>query len=73
MFLPGRDGLARINCHVAPLPAYWRYPPGKLQRMNASPNKKILLVEDEVDVVDMLTLQLRKAGGFCISVANDGA
>lgn len=37
------------------------------------PNKKILLVEDEGDVVDLLTLQLRKAGGFLVSVANDGA
>ncbi len=41
--------------------------------MNPSPNKKILLVEDEVDVVDMLTLQLRKAGGFLVTVAKDGA
>lgn len=41
--------------------------------MKDSPNKKILLVEDETDVVDLLTLQLRKAGGFLVSVANDGA
>ncbi len=41
--------------------------------MNRSSNKKILLVEDEVDVIDLLTLQLRKSGGFLISVAHDGA
>jgi len=41
--------------------------------MTRSPSQKILLVEDETDVVDLLTLQLRKAGGFIVSVANDGA
>jgi phosphate regulon transcriptional regulator PhoB len=41
--------------------------------MNPSPKKKILIVEDEVDVVDLLTLQLQKAGGFLVSVAHDGA
>ena len=35
--------------------------------MTISPNKKILIVEDEPDVVDLLTLQLRKAGGFSVS------
>jgi phosphate regulon transcriptional regulator PhoB len=41
--------------------------------MSASPNKKILIVEDEPDVVDLLALQLRKAGGFSIATAQDGA
>ena len=41
--------------------------------MNRSSNKKILLVEDEVDVVDLLTLHLRKADGYLLSVAHDGA
>ncbi len=41
--------------------------------MSASPNKKILIVEDEPDVVDLLVLQLRKAGGFTIITASDGA
>lgn len=41
--------------------------------MSPSPNKKILIVEDEPDVVDLLTLQLRKAGGFSIVTAPDGA
>ena len=35
-------------------------------------NKKILIIEDEADVVDLLSMQLRKAGGFSIAVANDG-
>jgi DNA-binding response OmpR family regulator len=41
--------------------------------MSLSPNKKILIVEDEPDVVDLLILQLRKAGGFSVVVAKDGA
>jgi phosphate regulon transcriptional regulator PhoB len=41
--------------------------------MTNSPNKKILVVEDEPDVVDLLALQLRKAGGFSIVTAQDGA
>jgi phosphate regulon transcriptional regulator PhoB len=41
--------------------------------MSASPNKKILIIEDEPDVVDLLTLQLRKAGGFSTATAHDGA
>jgi two-component system phosphate regulon response regulator PhoB len=41
--------------------------------MTVSPNKKILIVEDEPDVVDLLTLQLRKADGFSAIVAHDGA
>src|SRR2546423_632235 len=35
-------------------------------------SKTILVIEDERDVVDLLTLNLRKAGGFTITVANDG-
>jgi DNA-binding response OmpR family regulator len=41
--------------------------------MEAASGKKILIVEDERDVVDLLTLNLRKAGGFIISTASDGA
>lgn len=41
--------------------------------MSPSPNKKILIVEDEPDVADLLILQLRKAGGFSVVTANDGA
>jgi len=41
--------------------------------MSNSSNKKILIVEDEPDVVDLLALQLRKAGGFSIITAQDGA
>ena len=41
--------------------------------MEAAAGKKILIVEDERDVVDLLTLNLRKAGGFIISTAPDGA
>jgi DNA-binding response OmpR family regulator len=36
------------------------------------PSKKILIIEDEPDVVDLLTLQLRKGGEFTASVATDG-
>ena len=36
-------------------------------------SKRILIVEDENDVVDLLTLNLRKAGGFLVSKAGDGA
>ena len=41
--------------------------------MSTAPNNRILIVEDEPDVVDMLTLNLRKADGFTISTASDGA
>jgi len=41
--------------------------------MNRLPTSKILIVEDEPDVVDLLTLQLRKAGGFFVITAADGA
>ena len=41
--------------------------------MSASPNKKILIIEDEADVIDLLTLPLRKAGEFTIATAHDGA
>ena len=40
--------------------------------MEAASGKRILIVEDERDVVDLLTLNLRKAGGFVISTAADG-
>jgi two-component system phosphate regulon response regulator PhoB len=41
--------------------------------MQAASGKTILIVEDERDVVDLLTLNLRKAGGFSITTASDGA
>jgi len=41
--------------------------------MDAVSSKRILIVEDENDVVDLLTLNLRKAGGFLVSKAGDGA
>src|SRR5437660_7565270 len=41
--------------------------------MDAESSKRILIVEDEKDVIDLLTLNLRKAGGFSVSIANDGA
>jgi len=37
------------------------------------PNKKILIIEDEPDVVDLIDLQLKKAGGFSVTIAADGA
>jgi two-component system phosphate regulon response regulator PhoB len=40
--------------------------------MTAAPGKNILIVEDERDVIDLLTLNLRRVGGFIISTANDG-
>src|SRR5437867_7353886 len=40
--------------------------------MEAAPGKRILSIEDERDVVDLLTCSLRKAG-FTISTATDGA
>jgi two-component system phosphate regulon response regulator PhoB len=36
-------------------------------------DKRILIIEDERDVVDLLALHLRKAGRFAISTASDGA
>ena len=41
--------------------------------MVATSSKTILIIEDEKDVVDLLALNLRKAGGFAITVARDGA
>ncbi|MBA3762886.1 MAG: winged helix-turn-helix domain-containing protein [Chthoniobacterales bacterium] len=40
--------------------------------MNSTAGNKILVIEDEPDVVDMLTLALRKAGGFTVTTAADG-
>jgi two-component system phosphate regulon response regulator PhoB len=40
--------------------------------MNATSNLRILIVEGEKDVMDMLTLNLRKAG-FTVTTARDGA
>jgi len=41
--------------------------------MNSTASNRILIIEDEQDVVDMLTLNLRKVEGFVISSATDGA
>jgi DNA-binding response OmpR family regulator len=41
--------------------------------VSAAPNKKILIVEDEPDVVEMLTRAFNRAPGFSISTAFDGA
>src|SRR6188768_2919731 len=41
--------------------------------MTSPPSNRILIIEDEQDVIDMLTLNLRKAGGFALSTATDGA
>lgn len=40
--------------------------------MSAASGKNILIVEDERDVIDLLTLNLRRAGGFTLSTATDG-
>src|SRR5215213_2970445 len=40
--------------------------------MTSMPSNRILIIEDEPDVVDMLTLNLRKVEGFTISSAKDG-
>ena len=40
--------------------------------MPAAPGKNILIIDDEQDVVDLLTLNLRRAGGFNIVSAGDG-
>lgn len=41
--------------------------------MKPTPSKRILIIEDEPDVVDLLSLQLRKTGEFGVSSAADGA
>ena len=41
--------------------------------MVAVSRKAVLIVEDEPDVVDLLTLHLRKENRFIVSVARDGA
>lgn len=41
--------------------------------MPTAADKRILIVEDERDVLDLLMLTLRKAGGFSILTATDGA
>ncbi|HEY4283857.1 MAG TPA: response regulator [Chthoniobacterales bacterium] len=40
--------------------------------MPAAPGRNILIVEDERDVSDLLTLNLRRAGGFNVSTVTDG-
>ncbi len=41
--------------------------------MSAVPGNRILIIEDEQDVLDLLSSTLRKAGGFVVSTATDGA
>jgi DNA-binding response OmpR family regulator len=41
--------------------------------MITAPTKKILIIDDEADVIDLVALPLRKAGGFAIATAEDGA
>ena len=41
--------------------------------MQTASGKTILIVEDERDVIDLLTLTLRKAGGYTVLTASDGA
>ena len=41
--------------------------------MNETSGNKILIIEDEQDVVDMLRSNLKKAGGFVVATASDGA
>ncbi len=36
------------------------------------PALKVLLVEDDLDVMEMLRLHMQKAGGFTVSAAMDG-
>src|ERR1043166_4575105 len=39
----------------------------------AMSSTKILIIEDEQDVIDLLTLHFRKVGGFIVTTAIDGA
>ena len=41
--------------------------------MSMAPGKKVLVVEDEEDVVEMLTRAFRRATGFNVIAATDGA
>lgn len=41
--------------------------------MKPTPTKKILIIEDEADVIDMLALPLKKSGEFTVAMATDGA
>jgi DNA-binding response OmpR family regulator len=41
--------------------------------MSTAPGKKVLVVEDEEDVVEMLTRAFRRATGFNVIAATDGA
>ena len=44
----------------------------KFLLMKSTPGKKILIIEDEPDVIDLLALPLRKTGEFNVSTASDG-
>lgn len=41
--------------------------------MSATSSNRILIIEDEPDVIDMLSINLRKTDGFTIATAADGA
>lgn len=41
--------------------------------MTVAPDKKILIVEDEADVVEMLVRAFQQAAGFSVTTASDGA
>ena len=41
--------------------------------MNATSGKRILIIEDERDVIDLIALNLRKTGEFTVATATDGA
>ena len=41
--------------------------------MNSTAGNRILIIGDEADAADVLTLNLRKAGGYVVSTATDGA
>ena len=42
-------------------------------KLSAPPGLKVLIVEDDHDVMEMLKFHLEKAGGFMVSGAGDGA
>ena len=45
----------------------------KIALVTAAPGKKVLVVEDEADVVEMLVRAFKRAAGFNVITADDGA